>query len=122
LIYLGGYFYRAIDEALKGDYIYRHGAILFSGKKEISRGRNRQGITNKYFKYKWNLRDTHAEVDAIIRSNRQKTDTILVIRINNKKKLMNSKPCLSCQAILKHFGIKKAYYSDKNGEINILKL
>ena len=96
--------------------------MLLNGKKIVSSGRNKPGVTNKYFKHKWNLRDTHAEVDALIHSNRQPADSILVVRIHKSGRLMNSRPCLSCQAILRHFGINKVYYSDKKGEISIMRL
>lgn len=96
--------------------------MLLNGKKIVSSGRNKPGVTNKYFKHKWNLRDTHAEVDALIKSNRESADSILVVRVHKSGRLMNSFPCLSCQAILKHFGIRKVYYSDKKGKISFIRL
>lgn len=42
---------------------------------------------------------------------------MIVIRVNNSGKLMNSKPCDSCIYYLKLYGIKNIYYSDCSGEI-----
>jgi hypothetical protein len=42
---------------------------------------------------------------------------IIVIRINNKGELCNSRPCIECLDILKMIGIKSIYYSNDNGNI-----
>lgn len=41
--------------------------------------------------------------------------TIVNIRINQNNRINNSKPCLSCEKLIKHFDISKIIYSDKNG-------
>jgi hypothetical protein len=43
--------------------------------------------------------------------------SILVLRVNNKGQLLNSKPCLHCLGILKLYGLNKIYYSNNNGII-----
>jgi deoxycytidylate deaminase len=42
---------------------------------------------------------------------------ILVIRVNSKNELVNSKPCENCIYYLRLYGIKNVYYSNENGEI-----
>ena len=42
---------------------------------------------------------------------------IVVIRVNNKGQLLNSKPCNSCLYYMKLFGVKSVYYSNENGDI-----
>jgi len=125
VIYLGGGFYDLVKEAKKVNYIYKHAALLVAGNRIISRGHNYAGCSKKYLRLKWNMKDTHAEVDAITRRDRKrngpKGDTIIVIRFY-KGRLLNSKPCYSCQAFMRFKGIKKVIYSDKNGKLAILKL
>lgn len=48
--------------------------------------------------------------------------SIVVLRVNNNGKLLNSKPCLHCLNILKLTGLNKIYYSDSNGNINMEKI
>ena len=36
---------------------------------------------------------------------------------NNNKKLMYAKPCKHCQGYIKYVGIKKIYYSSKDGGV-----
>jgi len=42
---------------------------------------------------------------------------IIVIRINKKLQLRNSRPCKDCIDELKQIGIRKVYYSNDNGDI-----
>jgi len=42
---------------------------------------------------------------------------MVVIRINTKNELVNSKPCENCIYYLRLYGIKNVYYSNENGEI-----
>jgi len=42
---------------------------------------------------------------------------MVVIRINGKNELVNSKPCENCIYYLRLYGIKNVYYSNENGEI-----
>jgi cytidine deaminase len=62
---------------------------------------------------------THAEVDVISKSY-QKGDTVVVIRAQ-RNRLLNSKPCLSCQAFLRYSNIHRVIYSNKNGTFSTMK-
>lgn len=61
----------------------------------------------------------HAEVAAVNKCN-GKLDTLIVVRVNDKGELLNSKPCSICMELLHDFGVKRVYYSC-NGEILQLK-
>jgi deoxycytidylate deaminase len=71
------------------------------------------------------MRNTHAEVDCIIRRDRKKDgpkgDTIIVVRIQGDR-LLNSKPCYSCQSFMRARKIKKVIHTDKNGNFQTMRL
>jgi deoxycytidylate deaminase len=61
----------------------------------------------------------HAEIDALFKLDNRyiKGLDIFIIRVNEKSYLKNSRPCNTCIEILKRKGIRKAYYSNEDGEI-----
>lgn len=67
----------------------------------------------------------HAEVDAILKI-RKKIDLtgakIYVVRVKKiNEKPGNSAPCQMCQAVLKKYGFKRAYYTTEERTIEIMK-
>jgi deoxycytidylate deaminase len=110
----------AIEEALKSEYKIKLGCVIFNKNKIVSKGHNykqksTRSITKKFLKWEFSL---HAEVDAIIKSRTElKGMSLLVVRINNNKKLMYAKPCKHCQEYIQFVGVKKIYYSSKDGGI-----
>lgn len=48
--------------------------------------------------------------------------SIVVLRVNKKGELLNSKPCLHCLTTLKSFNINKVYYSNNDGKIDEKKI
>ena len=110
----------AIKEALKSNHKQKTGAVIFSGKRIISVGFNQpfrsvKTATFKYFKRRHSL---HAEIAAILKAKcNLRGKSILVVRINNKNELRNSKPCQYCQSYLEFVGIKDIYFSNNNGSI-----
>lgn len=69
----------------------------------------------------------HAEIDAMMKlpsvQNKKKRVYInlIVIRVNKKGHLKNSKPCIHCieqLSRLKNYKIKYVFYSDEDGEIS----
>jgi deoxycytidylate deaminase len=48
--------------------------------------------------------------------------SLLVIRVNNNNKLMESKPCSNCINYIKSLGIKKIYYSTSDSNIKYNKI
>jgi len=114
----------AIKEAEKSKLHFKIGAIIFKGNSILSRGYNKISHNKKLHPkfMKW-VGSVHAEQDAILSANVSlKGSNILVIRINKNYILKNSKPCKYCMKYLKYVGIKKVYYSDKDGDIVTLKL
>lgn len=114
----------AIKEAEKSKLHFKIGVIIFKGNVILSRGYNKISHNRKLHPkfMKW-LGSIHAEQDAILNANTSlKGASILVIRINNIYNLKNSKPCRYCMKYLQYVGIKKIYYSDKDGDIVMMKL
>ena len=63
----------------------------------------------------------HAEVDMLSKLwGRYYIDSkmkVVVLRINSKGELQNSKPCPSCSNIFSALGVGKIWFSTKNGSI-----
>lgn len=105
---------KATEEANKVKERYRVGAIVFKGKRILSRGCNTYQKSAKKLHPKFTRwpNSIHAEVDAILKAHRNlKGASILVVRINKAGELRNAKPCAHCMLYLKHVGIRKVYYS-----------
>jgi deoxycytidylate deaminase len=103
--------------AQNSNLVHKHSACLLLGDKVYAVG------VNKYFGIKaagQHIKlSIHAEEDAIINCNPKlsKGMDIFVIRIGKSNMLRYSRPCNSCIDKLKKKGIRKAYYSDSNGNI-----
>lgn len=110
---------RAIAEAKKSDFKQRHGCIIFKGNRILASGHNEirycNKLESKYTRWKNSL---HAEARTIL-FNRFVfiRCSILVIRLNQKDQLVNSKPCPFCLELIQDEGIKNIYYSDSSGQI-----
>jgi hypothetical protein len=46
----------------------------------------------------------------------------MVIRINNRGEMKNSRPCNNCIRYMKLFNVRKVYYSDNDGDIVLEKV
>ena len=112
----------AIKEAEKSNFKHRHGCVIFNGSKILATGFNEIRHCWKLDKkYKRWVNSLHAEQKTIIFSNcNLKRCSILVVRINNNGKLLNSKPCRMCAGLIEDVGISKVYYSDNDGNIQSL--
>jgi len=104
----------AVNEALKTDYFWKVGCVIFKGKKIISKGHNYphksvKKLHPQFQNYKGSI---HAEVDAIIKAKTSlKGSYMLVLRISKGNRFKISKPCKNCMKYIEHVGIKKIYYS-----------
>ena len=106
----------AIEQALKSELMYRHGAILFSRRSILSKGYNKFDVTQ----LQNNNISVHAEMSCLKsfrRDVKYNKCHILVVRINSSNKLVNSRPCKDCIASLRNISIKNIYYSNEAGEI-----
>jgi deoxycytidylate deaminase len=109
-------------EACNSPVLHRHSAAVIYKNQIMTSGHN------KYIKKvlleggDFGHKTMHAELSAAlkIKSSIQKMPggvDIIVIRINNKMELKNSRPCNNCIEKLKSIGIRRVYYSNEIGEI-----
>lgn len=103
--------------AINSAVMYKHAACLMKSGKVLGVG------VNKYFQIKVNQRSmnlsVHAEMDVLagISAKQSKGMDILIIRVDKSMGLRNSRPCNACIDKLQQRGIRKAYYSNTDGQI-----
>ena len=61
----------------------------------------------------------HAELNVCMKSGKEnlKDYSMVVLRVDRKGNLANSKPCCGCQIVNKQFNIGEVWYSDPKGEV-----
>jgi hypothetical protein len=61
----------------------------------------------------------HAELSVCMKSGKEnlKDYSMVVLRVDRKGNLANSKPCCGCQSVIKQFNIREVWYSDSKGEV-----
>jgi deoxycytidylate deaminase len=107
----------AIKQACRSTYgIFCHGAVLINNGQVLSVGYNTNKSSPFLLKnYPKSLSNTlHAEMDCLqgFTSGDIRGASLYVVRINPKTlELRNSKPCVSCQALLSNYPLKKVIYS-----------
>lgn len=99
---------------------FKVGAVIIQGNRVISIGWNDQHKTHPGIKrYGGNaLQTLHAEAMAILRSRHKaslKGAKMYVYRAIKDGTLANARPCITCQNIMKAFGITRMYYTINNG-------
>lgn len=100
---------------------YRVGAAIFLGARLISVGWNQDKTHPKQRSiFKWH----HAETSALIGTSRRDLSraTIFVVRITGRGKWRISRPCPDCEAMLRASGIRRVWYSDRDGVPHYLNL
>ncbi len=123
---------RIIERAIKTAYKlhpisterFFHTCFLFDKNKLISIGQNntsKENIKARYFGQRFNVPQfikfsfPHAEIDCIGRLWGKRVITgrerLVVIRIGNSGRLLQSKPCSSCSTILRAIGFKSVFHS-----------
>ena len=119
---------RCLEEAEKSEYFpYKVGAVIFSKSRILGSGHNDvrtcRAIPTKHKLFNEAL---HAEQAALAFGRQNcsndlkilKGSSILVIRQNSTTgSISMGKPCDMCHRMLKKFGIKWMYYSDRKGQI-----
>ena len=98
------------------------GAIVFRKKKIISAGYNiaykpihPAELPMRFRKFPTSA---HAEINALLSARCSvRGASIIVVRINNSNKLLDSFPCQFCMAYLQHVGIRRVIYSTSRQEI-----
>lgn len=108
----------AIKAARLSDfYAHRVGAALFDGARLITLGKNlhRSHPENSCY-------TMHAEFDSLKRLRGHDTSNIImfVARLTRTDKVSLAKPCDECQKVIRKYGIKKVYYTNHSGELELL--
>lgn len=121
--------------AYSGKTRYRqfHFAFAFHRNKLLAIGQNTYGKEMaKAIKFSTKLGSVekfregqlHAEVDVISRLwGRTYIDSrlrLVVIRINSRGELCNSRPCNNCMTVIESLGINKIWFSTENQEVERL--
>ena len=91
---------KAQKAALNSNMLYRLGAIVFKGGKILSWG--------------YNHNNTHAEAHALNKVKKAYGASIFVARVSPTGLAM-AKPCNNCMKILSEKGIKRIFYTTRNG-------
>jgi deoxycytidylate deaminase len=95
---------------IKKDTLYTSGFNKFIKEVKI----RKDNVTQTHYK------TIHAEVDALCNYHNKKQIKgmdIIVIRINKKNLLRQSRPCNDCIYKLNKLGIRKVFYSNEKGDI-----
>jgi deoxycytidylate deaminase len=103
----------ATKVAYNGDHWqHRIGAVLCQKGKIISTGAN-SFKTHKLMGFK----TLHGEIQALIgvRYRDLRGSVLFVSRISRQGKIGMSKPCSTCENILRKYGIKKVFYTTSTG-------
>ena len=115
---------RLYDLAIALSPVYKchrcsHIAFLLKHNKIIHIGFNKVKTHPMLKYYPYYATGIHAELDVVMKSNENDLSdyTLVVLRILKNKKLSMSKPCKSCQYIIKQYGINNCYYSDFSGKL-----
>lgn len=61
----------------------------------------------------------HAELSVCMKSGKEnlKDYKMVVLRVDRKGNLANSKPCCGCQSVIRQFNIGEVWYSDTKGQV-----
>lgn len=97
--------------------VYRHGSVLFSGKRILNCGRNFMSKTHPKSNSEWGK--IHAELDCILGVARDilENSNLLVIRLSAFGDLVMSRPCPNCMDLIRAANIKNIFYSNNQGQI-----
>ena len=99
--------HHAIQEAQKSVETFRHGAVLLEGRCIVASGRNKNDNP-------CGLNSIHAEMDAVWKTKwapRGRFLHMVVVRLRQDQEFGMSRPCLSCQRLLRRQGISRVTYS-----------
>jgi tRNA(Arg) A34 adenosine deaminase TadA len=101
-----------------------HVAFLVKKNKIVKIGWNRKRTHPEISKHPYHdgYVGTHAELDVILKSGLEDLNdhSMIVLRVDRKGRLANSKPCPGCLSLLKSYNVKEVFYSDTDGNIEKL--
>lgn len=92
---------------------HKHGAVLIRKNNVLGIGFNQNKTHSKSIHP---FRTIHAEFSAVLNSQQESFEgcELYVVRKRKNGQLANSKPCSSCEKMLRSLGIEKVYYSTDN--------
>ena len=98
-----------------------HIAFLVKKNKITKIGWNRKRTHPEIAKHPYHegYVGTHAELDVILKSGEDDLEdhSMIVLRVDRKGKLANSKPCSGCLSLIKSFNLNEVYFSNVEGKI-----
>lgn len=101
-----------------------HIAFLVKKNKIVKIGWNRKRTHPEISKHPYHdgYVGTHAELDVILKSGLEDLNdhSMIVLRVDRKGRLANSKPCPGCLSLLKSYNVEEVFYSDTDGNIEKL--
>ena len=106
---------------------FRHGAVLVRGSsvRNVACNRHRHCHFGRRFR-EANTGDAtlHAELGVILGMDRSITQgaTVYTARVNKEGQSRMSKPCPMCENAMRHVGIKRVIYTDRDGRIERMSL
>ena len=115
----------AIEEAEKSScYPHRIGAVVFKNSSILGSGHNAKRGHSIHPKYQAWADSLHAEQAALLGLDwaKLKGGSILVVRITRGNNFSLARPCQTCLGLLNHVGIKKLFYTNRQGNIEFERL
>lgn len=97
---------------------FKMACVIVQRKKMISLGINYRNKTHPVAKKFDPHKTMHAEIHAITRAvNKEQLigSTVVVYRQDNNGNQAMARPCMMCQKVLKHYGIKYMLYTNDKG-------
>ena len=99
-----------------------HMAFLIKCGKIVHIGTNSCKSHPKTLEYDYKnhqLVGLHAELNVCMKSGKEnlKDYSMVVLRVDRRGNLANSKPCCGCQSVIKQFSIGDVWYSDSKGDV-----
>ena len=99
-----------------------HMAFLIKCGKIVHIGTNSCKSHPKTLEYDYKnhqLVGLHAELSVCMKSGKEnlKDYSMVVLRVDRRGNLANSKPCCGCQSVIKQFNIGDVWYSDSKGDV-----
>jgi deoxycytidylate deaminase len=98
-----------------------HVAFLIRKNKIVKIGwnKNRTHPIVKKHPYHEGRVGIHAELDCLLKYDKEDLSDyeMVILRIDKKSRLNNSKPCPGCISLIKQFNLKNVYYSNSHGKI-----
>lgn len=101
-----------------------HIAFLVKKNKITKIGWNRKRTHPEISKHPYHegYVGTHAELDVILKSGEDDLydHSMIVLRVDRKGRLANSKPCPGCLSLIKSYNLSDVYFSNLEGNIEKL--